>query len=115
MTTGRGMVNVSAWRSRSCRSTISARSLSTSTVARRTVQTFIGSNVALRTSTRPPVGLTDTSLGNFTDASGGVSRIGPEHLHHTDPGVESGQGFLHVRVACRAFQIGEEHVVPEPS
>src|SRR5215218_2930313 len=41
-------------RSESPRSSTSAFSLSRSTVARRTVQTLIGSYVALSTSTRPP-------------------------------------------------------------
>src|SRR5829696_9992102 len=54
MTTGRGSEPVAQWSSCAPISTISALLLSRSTVARRTVQTLIGSYVALRTSTRPP-------------------------------------------------------------
>src|ERR687893_1186089 len=54
MTTGRGSEPLAQCRSRVPISTISALLLSSSTVARRTVQTLIGSYVAFRTSTRPP-------------------------------------------------------------
>src|SRR4029078_8240813 len=54
ITTGRGSEPVAQCRSRVPTSTTSALLLSSSTVARRTVQTLIGSNVPLRTSTRPP-------------------------------------------------------------
>src|SRR5918995_3649941 len=54
MTTGRGSEPVAQWRSRVPISMTSALLLSRSTVARRTVQTLIGSYVAFRTSTRPP-------------------------------------------------------------
>src|SRR5215208_1930794 len=54
ITTGRGSEPVAQCRSREPISITSALLLSSSTVARRTVQTLIGSNVALRTSTRPP-------------------------------------------------------------
>src|SRR5215218_6547157 len=53
MTTGRAIVKLSAWRLQVACSSTSARSLSTSTVARLTVQTLIGSYEALRTRTRP--------------------------------------------------------------
>jgi len=56
ITIGRDMVVVAEWSSHSACSITSAFSLSSSTTARRTVQTLIGSNVALRTSTRPTVG-----------------------------------------------------------
>src|SRR3954471_17639514 len=55
MTTGRGSEPVAQCSSCVPISTTSALSLSRSTVARRTVQTLIGSYVALRTSTRPPL------------------------------------------------------------
>src|SRR3954469_7335656 len=54
MTIGRGIVVVSAWRSHVARSSSSAFSLSSRTTARRTEHTLMGSNVAFRTSTRPP-------------------------------------------------------------
>src|SRR5215218_3063584 len=54
MTTGRGSEPVAQCRSRVPISMTSALLLSRSTVARRTVQTLIGSYVAFRTSTRPP-------------------------------------------------------------
>src|SRR5215208_6664756 len=54
MTTGRGSEPVAQCRSRVPISITSALLLSSSTVARRTVQTLIGSYVALSTSTRPP-------------------------------------------------------------
>src|SRR5688572_14109439 len=54
MTTGRGNEPDAQCRSREPTSITSALLLSSSTVARRTVHTLIGSNVALRTSTRPP-------------------------------------------------------------
>src|ERR671911_1097395 len=54
MTTGRGNEPVAQCRSREPTSITSALLLSSSTVARRTVHTLIGSYVALRTSTRPP-------------------------------------------------------------
>src|SRR5919107_672791 len=54
MTTGRGSEPFAQCRSRVPISTISALLLSSSTVARRTVHTLIGSYVAFRTSTRPP-------------------------------------------------------------
>src|SRR5215208_5369334 len=54
MTTGRGSEPDAQCRSRLPISMTSALLLSSSTVARRTVQTLIGSYVALRTSTRPP-------------------------------------------------------------
>jgi hypothetical protein len=53
MTTGCGRVRFSDRRLHSERSRISALCFRTSTAARRTVQTFIGSNDALSTSTRP--------------------------------------------------------------
>src|SRR5687767_213177 len=55
MTTGRGSEPVAQWRSCVPTSMTSALDFSSRTVARRTVQTLIGSNVALRTSTRPPL------------------------------------------------------------
>src|SRR3954464_15946088 len=55
MTTGRGSEPVAQCRSCVPISTTSALDLSNRTVARRTVQTLIGSNVALSTSTRPPL------------------------------------------------------------
>src|SRR5919109_2280742 len=54
MTTGRGSEPLTQWRSLVPISSTSALSLSNRTVARRTVQTLIGSNVAFSTSTRPP-------------------------------------------------------------
>src|SRR5918997_1428995 len=54
MTTGRGSEPLTQCSSWAPISTISALLLSSSTVARRTVQTLIGSYGALRTSTRPP-------------------------------------------------------------
>src|SRR5215217_5127534 len=54
MTTGRGSDPVAQCSSRVPTSMTSALLLSSRTVARRTVQTLIGSYVALRTSTRPP-------------------------------------------------------------
>src|SRR5688500_14870308 len=54
MTTGLVMEPRAQWRSCGPISMTSAFSLSRSTVARRTVQTLIGSYVALSTSTRPP-------------------------------------------------------------
>src|ERR671910_1512065 len=54
MTTGRGNEPDAQCRSRVPTSITSALLLSSRTVARRTVQTLIGSYVALRTSTRPP-------------------------------------------------------------
>src|SRR3954453_18417798 len=54
MTTGRGREPVAQCSSLAPISTTSAFALSSSTVARRTVQTLIGSYVAFRTSTRPP-------------------------------------------------------------
>src|SRR5687767_5370226 len=54
MTTGRGNEPDAQCRSREPTSITSALLLSSSTVARRTVHTLIGSYVALRTSTRPP-------------------------------------------------------------
>src|SRR3954454_14497423 len=55
MTTGRGSEPVAQCRSFVPTSTTSALSLSNRTVARRTVHTLMGSYVALRTSTRPPL------------------------------------------------------------
>src|SRR3954471_16951354 len=55
MTTGRGSDPVAQCRSWAPISTTSALDFSNSTVARRTVQTLIGSYVALSTSTRPPL------------------------------------------------------------
>src|SRR3954452_8562634 len=55
ITTGRGSEPVAQCRSLVPTSTTSALSLSSSTVARRTVHTLMGSYVALRTSTRPPL------------------------------------------------------------
>ena len=57
ITTGRGSVVCSECSSHDACSSTSAFSLSRSTTARRTVQTLIGSKVALRTSTRPAVTL----------------------------------------------------------
>src|SRR3712207_8459621 len=54
MTTGRGSEPVAQCSSRAPISITSALLLSSSTVARRTVHTLIGSYVAVRTSTRPP-------------------------------------------------------------
>src|SRR5947209_19487191 len=55
MTTGRGSEPVAQCRSCWPISTTSALDFSSSTVARRTVHTLIGSYVALSTSTRPPL------------------------------------------------------------
>src|SRR3954468_8812053 len=55
MTTGRGSEPVAQCRSCVPISTTSALDFSSSTVARRTVHTLIGSYVALSTSTRPPL------------------------------------------------------------
>src|SRR4051794_26131348 len=55
MTTGRGSEPVAQCSSCVPISTTSALDLSSSTVARRTVHTLMGSNVALSTSTRPPL------------------------------------------------------------
>src|SRR6185312_13095748 len=55
MTTGRGSEPVAQCRSCAPISMTSALDFSSRTVARRTVQTLIGSNVALSTSTRPPL------------------------------------------------------------
>src|SRR4051812_14161131 len=55
ITTGRGSEPVAQCRSLVPTSTTSALSLRSRTVARRTVQTLMGSNVALSTSTRPPL------------------------------------------------------------
>src|SRR5829696_2099891 len=99
MTTGRGSEPVAQWSSCAPISTISALLLSRSTVARRTVQTLIGSYVALRTSTRPPdqrpqpsasgpcrwesIGGTDPSGAGGTAAvaiaRGSVAQRFPEH------------------------------------
>src|SRR3981189_3705755 len=113
MTIGRGKVSDSEWRSCWDRSRISARDFKTSTVARRTVQTLIGSNVALRTRTRPPVGLADTSPRNFTEESGGGGRGGAEDLHPAHAATQRVERVGDVRVAGDAFEIGEEHVVAE--
>src|SRR5919199_6473462 len=55
ITTGRGSEPVAQCSSCAPISTTSALDLSNSTVARRTVQTLMGSYVALSTSTRPPL------------------------------------------------------------
>src|SRR3712207_9278022 len=55
MTTGLVIEPFTQWRSCCPVSTTSAFDFRSSTVARRTVQTLIGSYVAFRTSTRPPL------------------------------------------------------------
>src|SRR5437764_12673077 len=63
MTTGLASVELSECRWVGPRSSSSALSLSSSTTARRTVQTLIGSYVALRTSTRPPIAVEGDDAG----------------------------------------------------
>src|SRR5215212_5959814 len=108
MTIGRGIVIDSEWSTRSERSRISARDLRISTVARRTLQTLIGSYVAFRTSTRPPVPEPTTGgeaggTGPFTALKmlpghgAGSRRIRTEDLHHPHAARERGERLLDVR------------------
>src|SRR5215212_328592 len=69
ITTGRGTVRLSEWSAHSPCSMTSARSFSTSTVARRTVHTLIGSYEAFSTSTRPVVLRGPTNLARRIAAS----------------------------------------------
>ena len=90
MTTGRGIAVCSECSSHAACSSTSAFSLSSRTAARRTVQTLIGSYVALRTSTRPasrprrwcsepartPLGLVVSSLPMAAFCAGSVADRG---------------------------------------
>src|SRR3954447_5465171 len=98
MTTGRGSEPVAQCRSCEPISTTSALDFSSSTVARRTVHTLMGSNVALSTSTRPPLqrlgkpsesgpcrgwspsGTDPSGPGGTAVATGGSVATGPDHL-----------------------------------
>src|SRR6185436_4665453 len=135
-----------------CSST-SAFSFSSSTTARRTVQTLIGSNVALRTSTRPDSrprrrcsgGGADPTCAGGTDAvaamtvgrsvagdyvpfdrcaaarkpprAGAIGLCGrkrAEHAQVLDVAAQRGEGLGDRSVVVAAFEVGEEHVAPEP-
>src|SRR5215218_7466926 len=120
----------------------SAFSLRRSTVARRTVQTLIGSYVALRTSTRPPdqrpvpsafdpcrwwsesgtdptgpggtaVAIAGRSVENRAVASGG-GRERAEHPYGLATARQSGDRVRHAGLDHGALEIAEEHVVTQP-
>src|SRR5918998_3828583 len=143
MTTGLVINPRAQWRSCGPISMTSAFSLRSSTVARRTVQTLMGSYVALSTSTRPPDqrpapsapadpcrwwserGTDPTGPGGTTVAIAGRSvdggpggsagdREGPEDPHGLAAPAQPGDRRRHLRVVRRALQIAEEHVVAEP-
>src|SRR5215212_8825199 len=120
-------------------STTSAFSLSRSTVARRTVQTLIGSYVALSTSTRPPDQRPEPSeadpcrrwSGSGTDPTGtgetavaismaecrrwlGGGREGAQHAHGLATAAQAGDRVGDGGVRGRAVEVEEEHVVAEP-
>src|SRR3954469_1755310 len=143
MTIGRGRVSDSAWSAQSACSRISARSLRIRTVARRTVQTLIGSKEALSTSTRPDEvprcsvrrpGSARTGTGTVSPASRGRisartatvrasvagawpvlgSWIRAEHPDRFHPLAQRRQRLVDRGPADGALQVGEEHVVPQP-
>src|SRR3954468_20200598 len=131
MTIGRGMVVDSAWRSHVARSSSSAFSLSSRTTARRTEHTLIGSNLALRTSTRPlpsrprrwcESGVDDSGPGGdcmILGRSIAVDRvllrrwIGPQGADLFAVRREPADRFGDRRVVLAALEIGEEHVAAE--
>src|SRR6202030_8892 len=78
--TGRAIVEVSECSFAGPRSSRTAFSLRSRTTARRTVQTLIGSYVALRTSTRPPIADVGDDAGPCRWCSSG----------DTDPTVSGG-------------------------
>src|SRR5206468_11749083 len=129
-----------AWSAQFERSTISARSLRTSTAARRTVQTLIGSNVAFSTRTRPlvpsprrtvpPDGSAASGAGSSASAvaswsvlpilgrqcSGGAlpaCRVTAENSQRLDPLPERAEGLPNRRFLGSALEVREEHVVAE--
>src|SRR5918997_171522 len=141
MTTGLGSEPVAQCRSVAPISMTSAFSLSRSTVARRTVQTLIGSYVALRTSTRPPdqrpepseldpcrwwsaSGTDPIGAGGTAVAIAGRSVVGatggsggdPERAEHADRLAAPAQprdGGGDIGIRSRALEVAEEHVVAE--
>src|SRR5436305_3350979 len=135
MTTGRGIVVVSAWRSQVARSSSSAFSLSSRTTARRTEQTLMGSNVALRTSTRPTPssprrgcsesGVDDTGPGGLDCMAVGKRiagvrgalcscRVGPEGPYLLAMRGQAGDRVGHRAVVVAPLEVDEEHVAAQP-
>src|ERR687897_1181357 len=120
----------------------SALLLSSSTVARRTVQTLIGSYVALSTSTRPPDQRPEPSAvdpcrrrstsgtdpagaggaavaiaGRSVDGDSGGSarcRERPEHPHGLAVPAQPGNRGGDIGAPSRSLEVAEEHVAAEP-
>src|SRR5918998_3506307 len=142
MTTGRASVKLSACSAQSPCSRISARSLRIRTAARRTVQTLIGSKLALSTSTRPddpercagrPAPCSASAgPGSESPASGrgircaltatvrrilargpGGDRVRPENSQLLDPLPQRRERLADGRQADGPVEVGEEHVVPQ--
>src|SRR5947209_4891813 len=131
MTTGRGIVVDSACRSQLARSSSSAFSFSSSTTARRTEQTLIGSNVAFKTSTRPPPscprrwcplsGVDETGPGGLSCMAclrriAVVAtrlcrcRIGPQRPYLLAMCGQAAHRIGHRPVGFATLEVGEEHV-----
>src|SRR5437588_3062328 len=139
ITTGLWIDRLTDRSSHSLCSITSAFSFSNSTTARRTVQTLIGSKVALRTSTRPPSrprrwcssGDADpTGVGVVVPMAGAsVARAYPvsgndscalgrwkraQYAHHLDVLAQPGESLGDMLLGVAPLEIQEEHVVPEP-
>src|SRR3954452_16609364 len=92
------------------RSMTSALSFRSSTTARRTVHTLIGSKVALRTSTRPED--RGSMLGSGY-RQGGRTRVGAQDADAVAVRVECADRLGHRRVVGAPLAVGEEQVVAE--
>src|SRR5215211_6530578 len=103
-------------------SSISARCLRTSTAARRTVHTLIGSYDAFRTSTRPvepvlcpgrTVGVLAATAGILAVAHRRNPRIRAEDAHRLDVAGHCLDGLDDRRLGLAAVEVAEEHVVAQ--
>src|SRR5215213_8395491 len=110
MTTGRGIDMRSARSVVVLCSSISARCLRTSTAARRTVHTLIGSYDAFRTSTRPvePVLCPGRTVGVLA-ATAGILAV----AHRLDVAGHCLDGLDDRRLGLAAVEVAEEHVVAQ--
>src|SRR3954447_24328121 len=141
MTTGRGSEPVAQCRSCEPISTTSALDFKSSTVARRTVHTLIGSNVALSTSTRPPLqrlgepsesgpcrgwtpsgtdpsGPGGTALATERSVASNPDRLsahrggkGPEDSNHLGMRAQPVDGPGDAGIRHRSLEVEEEHVL----
>src|SRR4051794_33258101 len=110
MTIGREIDARSECSSQPARSMTSAFSLSRSTTARRTVQTLIGSNVALRTSTRPDARCSISGSGYRESRR---LRVGPQHPHAVAVRLQRRDRLGDLRFVGAPLAVGEEEVVAE--